>query len=179
VYETVAGGITLTNGYVYWNAGTPAGAGFAYVSDATTGTVDHCLGTPTALCASGIIPADSSYSSNAGVGFNLNQALNSPTLYALTTPSVVSYVEVEYSGISGTGVRAQISVGNTYYCANLTTTNQYILASSFTTACWSTTAPGNPWDGTGATQLQLVVPAAVPAAIVSFTDLCLTGVFFN
>jgi hypothetical protein len=176
-----ANGIALSGDYFLFSGGSGGGFAYAYVDDQTTGTlVTHtCTGTQTNICMSGTIPADQSYQSTAGLGFNMYQAdvANAP---ANAFPTEITEIQVMYTGsASGNQVRAQINVGNAYYCANLGPAGSLytLYPEDFNTKCWDDPPDGAMWNGVGATQFSLVVPSQF-GSTTTMTDLCLAAAIF-
>lgn len=171
---TGTGSLSIAASYI--TGSNYSGYGFAYVSPSTTvgGTTANCtLGGTNALCAAGTLPADTSYGTVAGIGFNLNQAsaANSPTNAISAT---VASVTVGFTNSGASTLRVQISQGTTYYCFDVSksTSPVTISASQFNTACWN--GSGTNWDGTGASAVQLIVPSQ--ATVPTPFSACLTSV---
>lgn len=186
---TVSGNLTVTNQYV--TAGTLKGYGFAWLGDgsnATTCIVPTCGTTgcspnfsTAALCAAGIVGADASSVSIAGVGFNLNQSTAGSTsnISALTD---VTVTVAKATGAGDAAARIQLvsttGTSSTVYCveAGQWATGVPIPIGQFNTKC----ADGSGTAltaGTPITSLDVVIPA--DAAISRPFSFCLSGVVFG
>ena len=191
---TATGSLSISSGYVA--TGILRCYGFTWIGDqsnANTCIVPVCGVTgctpafgSTALCAAGVVAADTSYNSIAGVGFNLNQATsgsNAPE--SISAPASIT-VETTFfnlvSGINYTGnssARVQIidNAGRTYCVdAGSWTSGAAIPISGFNTSCWD----GMGVQLTSSTTIQsihLILPSDANADRPF--EFCLTEVSFN
>lgn len=177
----------------YASVGPYAGYGFTYISASGDAKSTSCPTTTayfpttsTALCGAGTVPADCTYGSVGGVGFNLAQTTKGGTDSAKAITDTVTSIHIEFANTAQSGLHIQIvqnaegtETGGTNYCFEASSSESPLdlQASDFTTACWDAAAPGDPWDGTGAQSVQMIVPSTADKA-VDF-DLCLTNLTFN
>ena len=178
VLPTATGSLSVTSGYV--TVGTLKGYGFAWKGDksnASTCVIPTCGSTgctpafgTSALCATGVVAADTTFNSIAGVGFNFNQSQAGGTGSEMTVSAPANVVVDAQLG-SGTGdsnARIQIvsGVGATAknYCVKEGTwsSGTPIPITSFNTSCWDTTLAGAEPLAAGAaiTSIDIVIPSA-------------------
>ena len=149
------------------------------ITPGTSMTYASC-GTTCMLTAMGsviIANAANSYSTYAGIGFNLNQ----PSSGGAATPTIVpqgSGVTIGFTASTGTDqLRAQITDGTTQYCYVITGTSPVTIPwSSFNTKCYDTTPDGTAYSKQPINALQLQVAGGSMAATYS---IALTSVVEN
>lgn len=190
------GSLSVTSGYV--TSGLSEGYGFTWLGDesnANTCVVPVCGVTgctpafgATALCAAGLVAADATYNSIAGVGFNLNQSssgIGAPE--SIPAPSKITIAASFYGDLSAfnanlgnAAARVQIadSAGISYcVVAGGWASGSPIDITTFNTTCWDDSMGVALTSGTPIQSIHLIVPADATAdRPFSF---CLTGVSFN
>ena len=179
---TTAGQLTVAGGYV--TAGSLRGYGYTWVGDLSTPPTcitPKCSSTgctpafpPTALCASGIVGADVTYQSVAGLGFNLNQNMAGDPLGYVAAPAFLTVDAFLASGFA----RVQLSGANgNYYCveAGKWAPGVPIPITNFNTSCWDNSGM-TLYQGSPVSAINLVVPSNATA--MSRFALCLTNVTF-
>jgi hypothetical protein len=165
------GGLTVTGGFA--TNGTWMGYGYTSTFPATSSpaTVMPVCPTPcypttnTQLCASGMVPPDTTFASGALLGWAVNQAMAttsvSPPIGSFTTTGTGLLINV--SG-SVTGLRAQIkNAAGTTWCYSLTTSGTTMIPwGMFNTMCYNLAAVGAAayTVGTPITDVQVVVPSS-------------------
>lgn len=183
--ETGSFTITTSN---YFKVGNYAGYGFVYISPygQTSLTCPNSSfgSTTSALCGAGVVPADTTYNNVGGFGFNLNQPTSGgDPAPAISSPSTVSQVVVTFSNTAGTDLHIQIvqltGTTQTNYCyeAKGVSSPVTLNAAQFTTACWSSSAPGTAWDGTGAESFQFIIPSQ--GTVDTTFDACIENVVIS
>ena len=185
---TAAGTLTISSGYV--TTGTLEGLGYTAVgmhNNSTTCVVPSCdttgcqpaFGT-SALCAAGIVTADTTYNSVVYIGFNLNQPAAGATLGSIAAPPSITVTVVKGAGTGDSNARViVIDASGTSYCVDGGgwKSGVAIPISSFNTFCWDPTNGKDLVIGTRLTQLNIVVTSDATAD--QDFSICLTGVTFN
>jgi hypothetical protein len=131
------------------------------------------------LCASGIISADVTYNSGAGLGFNLNQAQTTsdgsapPALPATLTGNGLV---VDFTNHANTQLTVQLSDGTNFWCYMLTGLAGPISIpwKSFNSACWDDSGAAFDPSANPVTSLDLVFPG--DAMMVTEFNACLNGI---
>ena len=186
---TATGTLTITGGS-YVTSGTLKGYGFTWIgqkSNTTTCILPKCdtsgcvptFGS-TALCASGVVTADTTNNSVIGIGFNLNQAQTGGTVGTVAAPATVT-VSATFTGSGSGNAAARIQIvdaTNISYCVKegTWTSGTAIPIGTFNTACW---------DGSGTAltagalinAIDITVPSA--SAADNAFSICLTGATFS
>ena len=125
----------------------------------TTNSCTPQFGT-SAICATGMIAADTTYLSVAGISFNLNQ-VNVTGAVANTIPAPHSF-SVSFTKSGTAQMRIQITDGTTYWCydasASSYTSGGTLYPSDFNTKCWDLTGT-NLTAGTPISSIELIFPA--------------------
>jgi len=182
----VSGTLSVTGGYV--TTGSLKGYGFTWVgrsSNASTCITPSCDTTgctpafgSTSLCGAGVVFADATYNSAAGVGFNLNQDAVSGAVQSVAAPASITVSTIVTGSLAGNwAMRVQISdtLTGINWCveAGKWASGTPIPITAFNTACWdnsgSSLSPGAPISS-----INIVVPSeATTDRPFSF---CLAGV---
>ncbi len=183
---TASGTLSVAGGYV--TSGSLKGYGFTWVgtlSNSTTCITPTCNTTgctPTfgtsALCAAGVVTADTSYNSVIGIGFNLNQpSTGGTTLGTVSAPSNVT-VTATFSGTGAGNAASRIQIvgaDGSNYCAAAGSWTSGVATpiSTFNTACWDGSGTALT-AGTAINAIDIVVPSS--GTVDSPFSICLTGV---
>jgi hypothetical protein len=178
---------------------TGLGSGYAFAfTDATTDTTSCATVTPmgkcpaspttiasdaTALCASGttsVVNAPDYTCYGGGFGINLGQMMGGTTNTPINAPSAstgIAYSLTGYTSASN-GMRIQVAVGTTNYCAVLMAASGSVKWSDFNTKCYDTPADGTALSGPpqGLSQIEFQVNAGSS----SFTfGVCIDSLSFS
>ncbi len=179
--------LSVNNQYV--TDGSFAGYGYTFtynpngLADTITPTcVDGVGCTPllsAPLCVSGTIPADATYSTGAGFGFNLNQAATTADGSSpVAQPAIFtgSGVVVDFANRSGSQLEAELSDGTNYWCYTLTglASPAFIPWQSFNTACWDNSGSSFDPTASAATSFDLILPCNATTDVAF--DVCLNGI---
>jgi hypothetical protein len=175
VTAPAAGTVGCFHGYAY-NFADALGT---TITPGTSMTYASC-GTTCSLTATGsviIANAANSYSTYAGIGFNLNQ----PSSGGAATPTVVpqgSGLTITFTASTGTDqLRAQITDGTTNYCYVITGSSPVTIPwTSFNTKCYDPTPDGTPYNKQPISAFQLQVAGGMSMATYS---IALTGLVEN
>ena len=184
---SATGTLSVSSGYV--TTGTLKGYGFTAIADrsnSTTCVTPRCDTTgctpsfgSTALCAAGVTTADTTYNSEALIGFNINQPSSGDTRGSVQAPSSVTITVTTGSGTGDAAARVElVDASNNVYCveAGKWASGVAIPIADFNTKCWDYS--GTPLGaGTPLIEISLEVPSD-STADRSFA-LCLTGVTFG
>ncbi len=189
--STATGSFTIKNSN-YFQLGNYAGYGFVYISP-TTNSADSITcanatfgASTTSLCGAATVPADPCYNAVGGVGFNLSQATSGGKDSNKAITTTVNNVTITFANTGATKLHIQIvknaagtDAGGTNYCIDASGKNSPITvdANVFTTKCWDSANPGDPWDGTGAQSVQMIVPS--DATATTPFDVCLENIVFG
>lgn len=177
------GAITLTAGYA--SNGTWKGYAYGFVGPATgsKATITPTMfSMATSFCSSGMITADTTYASVAGMGFNVNQEAASsttePPIGTVATTGTGLAISVTATGLTlssgGSQLRAQVKTAGGDYCANIAATTAMIPWTMFNKTCWDTTAAGAAafTAGTAISAVELIIPSSGSATVGPF-NICL------
>jgi len=149
----VMGSLSISSGYV--TTGILHGYGFTWIGDksnANTCIVPVCGVTgctpafgATALCAAGVVAADATYNSVAGLGFNVNQSATGNEALPVSATAGISVGVVISASAGDFAMRVQVvdSTG-TAYCVE---TGSWCIECPISITSFNTTC----WDGRGAT----------------------------
>ncbi len=190
---TGSGGATVSTGALtvmdgYGMSGTWMGYAYTFVGPATGSKATIAPATfmaMTTLCASGMITADTTYASVAGMGWNINQAKGTtavePPIMTVATSgtglaiSVGSVTGLTLAPGAGSQLRAQIKTAAGDYCAAIPAAGTSMIPwAMFNTKCWNTAETGAaPFTaGTAIKAVELVIPSTAAATIGPF-NMCL------
>ncbi len=193
---TGTGSLSVTGGYT--TAGALKGYAFTYIGtvlnnsgvpNSTTCITPTCDTTgcrptfgSTALCASGVATADSTYNTVAGMGFNLNQDSSGATNGTVAAPANVTVTTKLGSNAGDAKVRiVLVDASDTKYCAESGqwTSGTPIPITTFNTQCWDPTQPGTVYLSAG-NQIRTIL-LEVPSSMEADRpfSMCLTGVTFS
>jgi hypothetical protein len=150
----------LPDGYVTLHTGTVVMAGHVSSYESGSGSSITLTYSSNSFCASGTVAADSTYSSWAGAGFNVNQAESGASGSSNSLVLTGSSVSVTYVNRSGSSLEFQMYDGSNYWCAYLpasaSSTTATLPFSQLNTQCWN--GLGKVFvSGTPITAVQLVV----------------------
>ena len=182
---------TLSVAYGYVTTATLKGYGFTWAgilnnsSTCITPTCNTTGCTPafgsSALCAAGVVGADTSYNSVVGVGFNLNQDSSGMVNSTVAAPANITIISTAFgAGVGNASIRVQITDAgaSTIWCveAGKWTSGVPIPITSFNTSCWDYSGTYLS-AGTPIQAIHLVVPSdAIQTRPFGF---CLAGVTFD
>jgi hypothetical protein len=180
----VQGQLSVTSGYV--TAGTLRGYAFTWSSGLSTPStciIPTCSTTgctpafgTSSICATGMVAADMTYNSVAGLGFNLNQSVTGDMLGTVAAPAYVTVNASLFGG--GVDARVQLSGANgIYYCveAGRWVSGVPIPITNFNSSCWDGTGM-TLYSGAPISAINLVIPSDATAE--RRFSLCLTNVTF-
>lgn len=163
-------------GYGYTFTYNPNGLTDTVFPTCTDTSCTPALSAP--LCASGTIGADVTYSTGAGLGFNLKQPAATANDPSLPQPIFVTGtgLAVDFVNRGGVQPQAQISDGTNYWCYVLSNSVSPVDIpwQSFNTACWDNSGSSFDPVTTSITSFDLVFPGEATRD-VNF-DACLIGI---
>jgi hypothetical protein len=151
------------DGYMTLDTGTVVMMGHVSCYESGSGSSITLTYTSTSFCASGTVAADSTYSSWAGAGFNVNQAQSGASGSSSSLVLTGSSISVSYVNRAGSTLEFQLYDGSDYWCsylpASTSPTTITIPFSNLNTQCWN--GLGSPFvSGTPITAVQLMVPCS-------------------
>lgn len=122
------------------------------------------------LCIQGSVAATTDYSGTAILGINLDQTRTSSTANGVAPTGTGIVYNITNSGQSPLRLQIQAADAatnaNDRWCAVLSGSSGTIPWASFTTTCWSTTAPGTPYSpATPIVAVLVLVPGGNTAAV--------------
>lgn len=164
------------DGYVTLHTGTVVMQGHVSSYESGSGSTITLSYTPTSFCASGTVAADSTYSSWAGAGFNVNQAESGASGSSNSLALTGSSISVTYVNLGGSPLELQLYDGSNYWCtylpASASSTTATIPFAQLNTQCWD--GLGSAFvSGTPITTVQLMV--ACSAFSPTPFDFCFEG----
>jgi hypothetical protein len=164
------------DGYVTLHTGTVVMQGHVSSYESGSGSSITLTYTSSSFCASGTVPADSTYSSWAGAGFNVNQAESGASGTSGSLALTGSSISVTYVNRDASPLELQLYDGSNYWCtylpASASSTTSTIPFSQLNTQCWD--GLGSAFvSGTPITTVQLMV--ACSAFTPTPFDFCFQG----
>jgi len=124
----------------YWNNGPWHGHLYAVSSGATT-TIER-----NGRCASGVVPADATFQTNALLGWNINQLEGSQLALRWTPSSPDLSLQYDITAASGAPFQLNIIDGTgQVWCVRLANEAGSVRFQDFNTRCWDDL--GEPYDG--------------------------------
>jgi len=164
------------DGYVALNTGMVVMAGHISSYESGSGSSITLSYAANSFCASGTVAADSTYSSWAGAGFNVNQAQSGASGSSGSLVLTGSTISVNYVNHAGSTLEFQLYDGSDYWCAYLAASTSPTVAtipfSRLNTQCWN--GGGSSFtSGTPITAVQIMVPGS--ATVPTPFDFCFLG----
>lgn len=169
---TVAGKLSVSSPWAYVTVGPLHGWGDAYTwltSNSTTCITPTCgngctpsIGT-TSLCAAGIVTADATNNSAAGIGMSLKQTETSSLGSIQISGSITLTDSISSSSTGNLALRAElIALDGTSFCveAGHWTSGVSIPIGAFNTACWDNSGTYAS-ASTAVAKVALIVPSSV------------------